>query len=314
MRIASISVDLDSLPHYCRIHGLDEASLPQAARTAVYDVALPRFARLFSEAKVPATLFAIGEDLAEPTAAAALKAARQAGHEVASHSHAHDYALSRWSEEDVVQDLRRADEAIVAAVGQRPVGFRAPGYTLSPALYRAVARMGYRYGSSVFPAAPYYAAKAAVLGALQLLGRPSRSILDTPRVLLAPRQAYYPDPAAPYRAGAGQVLELPITTSRTLRVPFIGTLAVSFPWKTVEALYERLRGEPFVNFELHGIDVLDPAHVPAFLAARQRDVRVGWAKKEERLATLFAWLRRDFEVVTLQRAAERLAPLGKRGF
>ena len=54
--------------------------------------------------------------------------------------------------------------------------------TLTPALYRAICLRGYRYDSSTYPAAPYWAAKALVMGALSLLRRPSRAILDRPAV------------------------------------------------------------------------------------------------------------------------------------
>ncbi|HYO69594.1 MAG TPA: polysaccharide deacetylase, partial [Archangium sp.] len=41
-RLASISVDLDSEPHSCRIHGLPESLLDARARGLVYTTAVPR--------------------------------------------------------------------------------------------------------------------------------------------------------------------------------------------------------------------------------------------------------------------------------
>ncbi|MCA2979763.1 MAG: polysaccharide deacetylase family protein, partial [Myxococcaceae bacterium] len=172
-RLASISVDLDSLGHYCRIQGLPESLLDERARRLVASTAVPRFLELFAAVGAPATFFVIGSDLADDGLARALRASAAAGVELASHSFAHDYALSRAPRADIEADLRRAHEAIVAATGQTPVGFRAPGYTLSPALLQAVAAVGYRYDSSTFPAAPYWAAKAAVMASLAALGRPS---------------------------------------------------------------------------------------------------------------------------------------------
>jgi hypothetical protein len=192
----------------------------------------------------------------------------------------------------------------------RPVGFRAPGYTLNAALYAATEERGYLYGSSTFPAAPYYAAKAAVMGALALAGRPSRSILDTPRVLLAPRTPYRPDPQQPYRRGTGRVLELPMTVTPGVRFPFIGTFATSLPLTAVRSAWKACRGDALFNFELHGVDVLDEADgIPPELVRQQRDLRVSSARKMERLATIFRWLKEDADVVTLRVAAERLAPL-----
>jgi hypothetical protein len=166
---------------------------------------------------------------------------------------------------------------------------------------------GYVYDSSTFPAVPYYAAKALVMGALATLGRPSRAILDSPRVLFAPTQAYAPDPAAPYARGRGTVLELPMAVAPLTRVPFIGTFAVALPRPVVRAAYLSLGRAPHFNFELHGVDVLGPSDgIPAPLLRQQRDLRVPVKDKLERLEQVFRWLRDDFEVLTLIDAATRL--------
>jgi hypothetical protein len=306
-RLASISVDLDSLTHYCRIHGLPEAVLDARARGLVYSTAVPRFRELLAQVGAPGTFFAIGEDLADAGAASALREAHAAGIEVGNHSYSHDYALTRRAPESIREDLVRGEEAILAATGTRPVGFRAPGYTLNAELYAATVERGYRYGSSTFPAAPYYAAKAAVMGALAVLGRPSRAVLDSPRVLLAPRTPYRPDPAQPYRKGRGAVLELPMTVTPRVRFPFIGTFAATLPLPFIRAAYRACQGDAFFNFELHGVDVLDVEDgIPPELVRQQRDLRVPSAAKMERLATIFRWLREDSDVVTLRVVASRL--------
>jgi peptidoglycan/xylan/chitin deacetylase (PgdA/CDA1 family) len=306
-RLASISVDLDSLHHYCRIHGLPESVLDSQARGLVYSTAVPRFRELLRALGTPGTFFAIGEDLvAAAQAAAALREAHAEGIEVGNHSFSHDYALTRRAPEAIREELVRGEEAILAATGTRPVGFRAPGYTLNSALYAATVERGYLYGSSTFPAAPYYAAKAAVMGALAVAGRPSRSILDSPRVLLAPRAPYRPDPAQPYRRGMGAVVELPMAVTPGVRLPFIGTFAVSLPLAAVRAAWRACRGDAFFNFELHAVDVLDAADgIPPELVRQQRDLRVSSARKMERLAEVFRWLRTDCDVVTLSVAARQ---------
>ncbi len=305
--LASISVDLDSLHHYCRIHGLDEALLDERARRLVYEVAVPRFLALFAELGCAGTFFAIGEDLEDEAARKALAAARAAGVEVGNHSFSHDYALSRRTPEQMEEELARGEDAIAEATGTRPVGFRAPGYTLSAPLYAALCRRGYLYDSSTFPAAPYYAAKALVMGALAAVGRPSKAVLDSPRVLAAPVRPYFPSVTAPYRRGDGAVLELPITCAPVTRLPFIGTFAVMAPRAAVRAAYFTLQGEPLFNFELHAVDVLSVEDgIPPELAARQRDLRIPAAAKQARLREVFSWLARDFELVTLADAARRL--------
>lgn len=307
-RLAAISVDLDSLPHYCRIHSLPESLLDDKARGLIYSTAVPRFRELFDELQVPGTFFVIGEDLEDADARGAVKAAHKAGVEIANHSYSHDYALSRRPLEQIRDEVRRASDVIHAATGERPAGFRAPGYTLSAPLYRALMEEGVLYDSSTFPAVPYYGAKALVMGALSLMGRPSRSILDSPRVLLAPTAPYRPDPEDPYRRGGGSVVELPMAVSPVLRLPFIGTFAVAMPSQVVKAAYATLRRVSVFNFELHGVDVIDGSDgVPSELLSRQRDLNVPAVRKMNRLREVFGWLKRDFDVVALRTVSEQAA-------
>ncbi|HVE86005.1 MAG TPA: polysaccharide deacetylase family protein [Myxococcales bacterium] len=304
-RLACVSVDLDSLHHYCRIHGLPESELPAGAAELVHAVALPRFLELCAGRSVPLTLFAVGEDLANERCARAVQQAHRAGAEVANHSGRHDYALTRRTREQMHLDVEQGEASIQEVTGARPWGFRAPGYTLTAALYQVLQDRGYRYDSSVFPAAPYWAAKAAVMGGMRLFGRRSSAVLDTPRVLLAPRQPYRPDPSSPYARGGGAVVELPITTAGVTRFPFIGTYAATLPRPAVRALYRSARGQPFFNFELHGIDLLDEADgIPPALARVQRDARVPVALKRARLRDVLGWLGDDYRLVTLAGAAE----------
>jgi len=301
-RLGCVSVDLDSLHHYCRIHGLPEDTVPA---DLVYTTALPRFLDLCAQRSVPLTLFAIGEDLAREPAARALGAAHRAGAEIGNHSCRHDYALTRRTREQIHLDVAEGERAIQEVTGQKPAGFRAPGYTLNAALYQALEGRGYRYDSSVFPAAPYWAAKAAVMGGMRLFGRTSRAVLDTPRVLFAPRQPYRPDPAKPYARGGGAVLELPITTASYTRFPFIGTWALTLPAPAARALYRTARAQPFFNFELHGIDLLDEEDgIPRALSRVQRDARVPAARKQARLREVLDWLKDDYRLTTLSEAAE----------
>lgn len=306
MKRAAVSVDLDGLVHYARIHGLLDSALDARTRALHLQVALPRLLQLFERLGLSATLFVVGQDVTGP-GRAVLEAAVRAGHELASHSHTHPFALSEASEENVEEELASAEEAIEAVSGSRPVGFRAPGYTLSRAMLAALLRRGYRYDASVFPAAPYYLAKAAVLSAMALRGRSSASSLDSPRVLWAPRMPYRPDVKAPYRRGHAPLLELPMTVTPLLRVPFFGTLLTLAPWAVVQRSYRAVASGSFVSLELHAVDVLEAADgIPSALVAAQRDFRVARAEKERRLSEVLGWLQRDFTCTPLKDAAQAL--------
>jgi peptidoglycan/xylan/chitin deacetylase (PgdA/CDA1 family) len=74
-RLACVSVDLDSLVHYCRLYGLPENELSPEARRLVYREAVGRYLDLFEETGARATFFAVGEELSDLPSAAALRAA-----------------------------------------------------------------------------------------------------------------------------------------------------------------------------------------------------------------------------------------------
>ncbi|HZZ84006.1 MAG TPA: polysaccharide deacetylase family protein [Anaeromyxobacteraceae bacterium] len=303
--LAALSIDLDALRHYHRIHGLSDPPA-SAGPDPVYGKAAARFGELCDRLGLRGTAFAVGEELAEPGAAVAMAALARAGHEVGNHTFSHDYALTRRPAERIALEVRRGAEAIAAVTGAAPVGFRAPGYTLTAPLLAALRDQGYRYDSSAFPALPYWLAKAAVMGALALRRRPSRAILDRPRALLAPRRPYRPDPAEPYRrapAGEGGLVELPITTG-LFGFPLIGTFVATMPPGLVRALAAGTGRLPLFNLELHGVDLLDASDASPALAARQRDLRV---PAKEKLARIEAFVRSlgEREWVTLEEAAGR---------
>ena len=286
--IWSVSVDLDGLGCYAAIHGL-KLALDDRALRAVPEVAVERFCDLFARLGVHGTFFVIGKEAG--IAPRALRAAAGGGHEIASHSYAHDYALSRRTREEIAQDLTLAEKAIEDASGQRPRGFRAPGYTLSAALLDAVRERGYAYDSSLLPSPPYYAAKAAAIALYALRGRRSLSILGGVSQLFARRRAHR-------RRG---VRELPVATLPCLRAPVIGTTVLPMPFLARAAF----AGGHF-NLELHGIDALDRSDVPAEIARSQPGMRMPADRKLQRLRRLLETL--PGEHCTLQDAASRLLP------
>ncbi|MGD0839225.1 MAG: polysaccharide deacetylase family protein [Polyangia bacterium] len=307
--LVSVSVDLDSVLCYHRIHGLGEDA--GEARFAVLRRALPRLAEVFAEQGISATFFVVGRDLEEDgQGRAVVTELARTGHEIASHTYSHPYDLVRLGTEAMAAEIDRAHAAIAEACVCPPVGFRAPGYEISGELIDLLVERGYRYDSSTFPALPYYLAKAAVMAALRLAGRRSASILGSPKVILAPRSPYHPAAGAPYRRGQLPLVELPVTVTPTARVHVIGTtLVLAPPWLRRHLVKSALATAHF-NLELHGIDLADAAAdgLSPRLVARQPDLRVPLARKRAALEATFAQARAEgARFVTLAEAAEHFA-------
>jgi peptidoglycan-N-acetylglucosamine deacetylase len=109
-------------------------------------VGLPRILELLAREGIPATFFVPGHTLATfPESVASIIAA---GHEVGCHGWAHEdlTALTAAEERDV---LTRSRDALAAAAGRPPLGFRAPYWGVTAHTLEFVEHLGFRYDSSL---------------------------------------------------------------------------------------------------------------------------------------------------------------------
>jgi peptidoglycan/xylan/chitin deacetylase (PgdA/CDA1 family) len=304
LRLASISIDLDDVPRYAAIHGLRNPCGPTA--NAVYDRCVPRLTAWLDDESIRATFFVIGEDLEREENRNTIATLHHAGHEIGNHSYHHHYDLTRRAAGDIGEEVERGAEAIEEVCGQRPTGFRAPGYTVSDTLFSALEASGVGYDSSVFPCPSYYAAKAAALAAIKVRGRKSASILDTPAVLRAPREPYRI--GRPYWRRGDGLLEFPIGVTR-LQLPYIGTSLVLGGERIAEQLTKQMLGRELINLELHGFDAADAVEDGLeALAPHRADLKRRAADKLRSLRTAIGVIREaGYELVTLEEAALRFS-------
>src|SRR4051794_39093063 len=145
--LASLSLDLDNEWSYLKTHGdASWADLP-----SYLDVVVPRVLDLLAARDLTITFFVVGQDAALDRNRDSLRALADAGHELGNHSFRHEPWLHKYPEAEVRDELTRAEEAIEAATGFHPVGFRGPGYSLSPAVIETLVERGYRYDCSTLP-------------------------------------------------------------------------------------------------------------------------------------------------------------------
>ena len=260
-----------------------------------------------------ATFFIVGSDLAVGGAPA--QAARRlvrdmvaAGHEVANHSFTHPYDMARLPRPRVAEEISRAHDEIASAAGVAPIGFRAPGYDLSPVMLDELAARSYLYDSSIFPAPGYYALKAGVMAGLRMVGRKSGAVLTDPRALLAPTDPYRPASRSPWRRGQSPVVELPIAVTPGLRIPAIGTSLLVAPAALRAMALDAMRKRPFFNLEMHGIDLCDADidGIPSELVARQPDLRASLVHKQRALEATLDRLAPDYDFVPLREIAQQI--------
>ncbi|MEP6925631.1 MAG: polysaccharide deacetylase family protein, partial [Pyrinomonadaceae bacterium] len=115
------------------------------------DALVPRVLNFLRERELKITFFVVGQDAALEKNKQALAQLSAAGHEIGNHSFNHEPWLHLYTPTEIEDELKRAEDAILAATGMRPIGFRGPGFSLSPIVLKVLESRGYEYDCSTFP-------------------------------------------------------------------------------------------------------------------------------------------------------------------
>jgi polysaccharide deacetylase family protein (PEP-CTERM system associated) len=141
---------------------------------------------LLDELGVKATFFVLG--MTADRYPDLVREAASRGHELASHGHAHERVRAQTAD-SFRADVQRGLEAVETAAGVRPVGYRAPAFSITretPWAYDVLGELGFEYDSSQY---------------------------DSPRV----PNRISPIPRAPYRLRAesgAELWELPVAAAK----------------------------------------------------------------------------------------------------
>lgn len=145
--IANISLDLDNQWTYMKIHG-DEG---WDQYPSYLDIFIPHVLNILDDLDLKITFFIVGKDTENAENLPYLKMITERGHEVGNHSYHHESWLQTYSYEKIETEIKEAEEAILKATGQRPLGFRGPGFSWSKDLLRVLENRGYLYDASTLP-------------------------------------------------------------------------------------------------------------------------------------------------------------------
>jgi peptidoglycan-N-acetylglucosamine deacetylase len=304
--LTSLSLDLDNKWTYLKTHG-DHGwdSFP-----SYLDVVVPRFLDILRQRGLTITVFVVGQDAALPQNKEALASLSAAGHEIGNHSFHHEPWLHLYSEQEVEAEFVRAEKAIEQATGCRPIGFRGPGFSLSPTVLRVLARRGYRYDASTFPtflgplARAYYFMTAKGFSAEE---KRQRSLLfGSFREGFRPLRPYH------WQTAEGPLVEIPVTTMPLFRVPihvsyllYLGTFSAALAlayFRTALGLCRLTGTAP--SLLLHPLDFLghDDAPELAFFPAMKGQSGTKVKLVEQVLDVLQAW----YQVVPMWKHAEQV--------
>lgn len=211
--LASLSMDLDNLWSYQKTQGdPDWATFGSYLNTVV-----PRILEALEARDLKITAFVVGQDAALPKNGRALRSIAQAGHEIGNHSFRHESSLHLFSPVQVIDEIARAEEAILTATGVRPTGFRGPGYSLTETVLNVLASRNYAYDCSTFPTYVGPLARAYYFFDSKLTQDEREK-----RAALFGQMRDGLRPLKPYRWDLGErdLIEVPVSTVPAVRVPF----------------------------------------------------------------------------------------------
>lgn len=305
--VASVSLDLDNLWSYLKIHG----SQDWQSRPSYLDVFIPHALRVFDALKLKITFFIVGVDAADPANARALRAITEAGHEVGNHSFEHEPWLHLYSREQLEQEIDRADRAIQAATGMKPVGFRGPGFSWCPELLRVLCERGYGFDSSTLPTYLGPLARTYYFWTAKL----SREEREQRKELFGK----FSDglrPVKPYHwdlGGSSRLLEIPVTTTPLIKTPFhfsylaylaqYSEFAMRSYLRTALATCRLTGTQP--TYLLHPLDIIGGDQVPELKFFPGMDVSS--EKKTRLFEYVLSTLKDHFDLVPMSRHAASIA-------
>ncbi len=309
--LASLSLDLDDLWTYMRTRGDPRWE----ARPSYLATFVPQVLELLDGLKLRITFFVVGFDATREANLGHLRAIADRGHEIGNHSFGHESWMHLFPRERLEQEIVQSHEALRAATGQQPVGFRGPGYTWSPDLLDLLERHRYVYDASTLPSFIGPLARRYFLTATQLSAeeRSRRAgLFGSLRDGLRPNKPYRWD------LGEGRTLiEIPVTTVPVVRVPFHLSYLVflsRFSPAMMRAYLRtaltccRLAGvEP--SFLLHPLDLLGPEQAPELSFFPGMDLPLH--RKRQVFTEVLDILGSEFELVTVGAHASRLTASAK---
>ncbi|MCO6488985.1 MAG: polysaccharide deacetylase family protein [Phaeodactylibacter sp.] len=212
--LASLSLDLDNLWTYLKIHG--DAGWENYP--SYLDTFVPAVLDLLDQLKLRITFFIVGQDAALDKNKEYIQEIARRGHEVGNHSFRHESWLHTYSREALEAEVERAEAQIERVTGQRPAGFRGPGFSWSPALLDVLAERGYVYDASTLPTyigplARMYYFRTARLSREEREAR--KELFGSFRDGLRPVKPYF------WKLESGKtLLEMPVTTIPVIKTPF----------------------------------------------------------------------------------------------
>jgi len=301
--IASLSLDLDNKWSYMKTHG----DAGWESYPSYLDVCVPRVLEFLDKRDLNITFFVVGQDAVLDKNTNALKMIADAGHEIGNHSFNHEPWLHLYTKEELVVEFANTETALKNATGQRPKGFRGPGYSLSQTVLEVLAERKYEYDCSTLPtfiapfARAYYFFKSPEM---------SKEEREKRKKLFGGFSDGFQS-LKPYKwkIGEDELIEIPVTTLPIFKTPihasyviYLSTyskFAAQTYWKTAMRMCKFFGVQP--SLLLHPLDFLSKDDAPELEFFPGMDMPID--EKLEIVSEIVTTYCSNFDVVTIRKHA-----------
>ena len=309
---ACISIDVDTLSSIYKGLG---CTRPGGYTYVEFRTGIEAMADFFDGYNIKTTMFMVGNDFKFEGNHGHIRDIHQAGHEIANHSMTHPQGFRWLSAQEKENELQSMGDICEQVTGQRPVGFRSPGWNVDDATIPVLKKLNYLYESSVFPTFLMPVMKFAHWRSMSSQPKPNRTTMGMGKYMFAPIRPYKTSAASLSQKGSDGLFEFPISVTPILRIPFFATLLLASGAGIYGILYRQIRrfGLP-VHFQMHLSDFVDYS-LPEFsdqMPAGNSGTYVPQAlstpleKKLEIFRTMIEQILTDYEFITLRQWSQKL--------
>ncbi len=305
--IASLSLDLDNKWAYMKTRG--DAGWEDFP--SYLDTVTPRILDFLKERDLNITFFIVGQDAALDKNREAIGQIANAGHEIANHSFRHEPWLHLYSKEELTEEFQKTEDALEKITGQKPKGFRGPGYSLSTAVLEVLAERNYEYDCSTLPT--YIAPLARAYFFLKSPKMPPEEREKLKKLYGKFSDGFQSLKPYKWQIGEKKLIEIPVTTLPIFKTPIHATyliylstfskLAAQVYWKTAVKMC-RVTGTQ-LSLLLHPLDFLAAEDAPELKFFPGMNLPL--EKKLELVSEILETFGKDFEIVNMRRHAQKVA-------
>lgn len=254
----AISCDVDTLASIYHGHDLRRT---EGYSYDEFRMGLENLCRFLEPYNIRATFFMVGDDFKQPGNTSSIRAVHDAGHEIANHTMTHAQGFRLLSQEDKEAEIAGMEQICEEVTGERPVGFRSPGWNIGDDALPILRERGYIYDSSVFPSILNPLLKFLHWSSMSSRSHENRTTLGHLRYIVAPTRPYRVSEGSLGKRGETTFVELPVTVVPIIRLPFFATFHLATGFEFFKTSFAILKMFKFpIQYQVHLSDFVDYSH------------------------------------------------------